>query len=257
MDVERIAAETGWTVHHLAQVRSTNDEAAALLEAGAGPRTAVVADRQSAGRGREGRRFASPTGGLYVSLLLSVDQRDLPGPLVALVALATAEAIEETTGVSVAIKWPNDLWIARRKVAGILLESSGPGRPVVAGIGINVSAVPAELPSDVRAATGALAPASGRPVDPERLLGALLLQVDRLQRRHSEAGGAEENEAGWRRRLALIGEQIVCRVGGAELRGILEEISLREGLRVRPTDSPPVWHRAEHVQDLRAWSEDR
>ena len=250
MDVDRIAAETGWALHHLARARSTNDEAAALVAAGAGPRTAVVADRQSAGRGREGRRFASPAGGLYVSLLLAAHRRDLPGPMVALVALAAAEAIEERTAAAVAIKWPNDLWIERRKVGGILLESSDARGPVIAGIGINVRAVPEDLPAEVRAATGALSAFSVQPVDPAGLLCALLMGVDRLQDRRAKAGGAAANEAGWRRRLALIGEEIVCRHGGAELRGVLEDVSLRDGLLIRAADSGPVWRRAEHVQDL-------
>ncbi len=84
----------GWTIHHHALVASTNDLAAELRDGGATGRTAVVADAQTAGRGRVGRRFASPAGGLYVSVLLDVDQRDLPAAVVALSAVATAEAVE-------------------------------------------------------------------------------------------------------------------------------------------------------------------
>ena len=251
MDAAAIAAETGWAVHHEVETASTNDLAARLVAAGVAGRTAIVADCQTAGRGRGGRIFASPEGGLYVSLILDARARDLPARTVALVALAAAEAIEELVERPVAIKWPNDLWIDRRKVGGILLEMTRPQEPVVAGLGINLRAVPQGLPPEVRRGTGALEPIAGGTVSRSALLLALLRAVDRLQARGLEPAGAESNERAWRGRLALVGEEVACRFAGAEIRGVLEDVSLLDGLLIRDAVSGPVWRQAEHVQDLR------
>ena len=124
LDAAEVERRTGWKVVAHPVVASTNDEAAVLRDAGVLARVVVVADRQLAGRGRGGRRFASPVGGLYASLLVSVRVADLPAPTTAAVATALAEAVEAIVPVAVGVKWPNDLWIERRKVAGILTEAS-------------------------------------------------------------------------------------------------------------------------------------
>lgn len=251
MDPAAIATETGWTVHHHVVVDSTNDVAAELVRGGAGARVAVVADEQRQGRGREGRCFASPEGGLYVSLLVAARSEDLPAGTVALIALAAAEAIEAGIHRPVSIKWPNDLWIDGKKVGGILLETTQAGGPIVAGLGLNVAAVPPDLPADIRAETSSLADAAGRPVDQGQLLTALLVAVDRLQDRRAQPGGGPAIEQAWRGRLALLGERVTCRSAGAQVAGVLEDVSLADGLRIRDPRSGAAWHRAEHVQDLR------
>jgi len=251
MDHGALQARTGWTVHHLALTTSTNDVAARLVAQGARGRTVVLADRQTSGRGREGRAFASPLGGLYASLLLDAAAEDVPARVVGMVAVAAADAIDEAAGLRTAIKWPNDLWLGRRKVGGILLERSAPDRPVVAGIGINVRAAPQGLPPDVAATVSALDPASGRTVDREALLEALLGAVDAWSGRRAQPGGAEMLENAWRARLALIGEDVCCRYAGRLLRGVLEDVSLERGLLLRDALSGPVWRPGEHVQDLR------
>ncbi|MDJ0521390.1 MAG: biotin--[acetyl-CoA-carboxylase] ligase [Planctomycetota bacterium] len=252
MDLAALQDRTGWTVHHLAVTESTNDVAARLVREGAAARTLVLADRQTIGRGREGRPFASPPGGLYVSLLLDAPPADLPGGVVALVAVAAAEAAEAETGREARIKWPNDIWIDGKKVGGILLELVDAQRPVVAGVGLNVGAIPQELEPDVAPTVSALGVVAGHPVERQAVLERMLASVDAWSARRAEPGGAEALEVAWRGRLALIGEEIVCRFAGRPLRGVLEDASLTGGLLIRDADSGPVWREAGHVQDLRA-----
>lgn len=244
--------ETGWRIHRLGLTTSTMDDAARLRRGGAGPRTAVVAEEQRQGRGREGRVFASPPGGLYASLLVGAGPLDVPGPLVAASALAVAEAVEQVAGVSAAIKWPNDVWIGRRKVAGLLLESAGGERPVVVvGIGINVREVPADLPPDVRLGVTALEPEAGRPVPLDRLLVAVLANVDRrLADLGSPAARAALGRA-WSARLALKGERVTWTEGGSVHGGVFLDGGLEEGLEVVEDGRGRRRLRGEHVQDLR------
>lgn len=129
-------------------IGSTNDVASALASGGGAEGAVVIADAQTAGRGRQGRRWFSPPGtGLYVSLVLAPARAKLaPERATSLVTLAAgvalAEAIETATGLRPDIKWPNDLLVGPRKVAGILAEGgAGPSRAtesIVVGYGINV-----------------------------------------------------------------------------------------------------------------------
>ena len=142
----------------------------------------AVTEHQTAGRGREGRAWDDVAGR---SLLLSVLLRPPAGAPVeqlSLVAgLAVADAVEATAGMPTAIKWPNDVLLADRKVAGILLESRGGA--VVCGIGLNVNAEVDELPPEARVTPGSLRTATGSEHDRAALLVDLL---ERLQRRYDE-----------------------------------------------------------------------
>jgi BirA family biotin operon repressor/biotin-[acetyl-CoA-carboxylase] ligase len=250
LDAGGIQAATGWRVVHRDVVESTQDEAARLRDLGAPPRTAVVAEHQTAGRGRKGSPFASPRGGLYVSLLLPSVPGTVPGPATAAVSLAVAEAIEASAGTDVRVKWPNDLWVRGKKVAGILLDAAGEERPLLAGIGINVRRVPEGLSSEDRARTTALDAEAARPTSVPDLLEALLRRVDARIDDLAEPEGRREIEAAWRARLALVGERIRYRYAGAPRAGTLLEASL-EGLRVRDDVEGDVWRRPEHVQEVR------
>lgn len=121
------------------------DRAHALAREGAGEGTLVFAARQQQGRGRLGRTWESPEGGVYFSLILRPARSPEEIPQLSLVAgLAAAEAIREVTGLSASIRWPNDLLLEERKVAGILIEAKEPA--VVLGVGINVTTQPTVLP---------------------------------------------------------------------------------------------------------------
>lgn len=136
-------------------IGSTNDRARILAEDGTPRGGLVVAREQTAGRGRRGARWASgPGNGVWMSLVLSSTDATPQLPMV--IGVACAEVLEEHSGVSVQVKWPNDLVIEGRKVGGILVERGSSW--VVAGIGINVTLVPSE--ADLRSNRPTLTPTS-------------------------------------------------------------------------------------------------
>jgi BirA family biotin operon repressor/biotin-[acetyl-CoA-carboxylase] ligase len=152
---------------HLRLTDSTNTRARELAAAGAPHGTLVTAAEQTAGRGRQGRTWTAPPGR---SLLCSVVIRDLP-PLVSLVAgVATAEAV----GPEAQLKWPNDVYLARRKVAGILVEGRPQERWGIIGVGVNVAVAPESFPAELADRAGTLGLGS-EAIEPvlARLLGAL------------------------------------------------------------------------------------
>jgi len=155
-------------------IGSTNDEASALAAAGEAEGTTVIADAQTSGRGRQGRTWFSPPGaGLYVSVVLTPGRARLAPEratslLTLMAGVALAEGIERSTGLTPDIKWPNDLLVGRRKLAGILAEgvthgSGGGVHAVVLGYGINV--LPASYPADLADRATSLESELGRPVD--------------------------------------------------------------------------------------------
>jgi BirA family biotin operon repressor/biotin-[acetyl-CoA-carboxylase] ligase len=144
------------------KVGSTNDIAKELARQGAAEGTAVVADRQTAGRGRLQRTWASPKGkGIYLSIILrpAISLNQAP-QLTMLTAVAVAQAIRQVTGLKARTKWPNDVLINGKKVCGILTEVSAQGanlRFAVVGIGINVLMTQDDLPEQVRDSATSLA----------------------------------------------------------------------------------------------------
>jgi len=158
----------------LAECPSTQD----VLRGTEAPEGAtVVAEHQTAGRGRSGRRWEDDaSSGVLVSVLLRPERRDDIAQLSLVVGLAVAEAIEVTAGCNVMLKWPNDVIVDDRKVAGILLESDGDA--VICGIGVNVNQSPDELPRGTKLPAGSLAIATGTRHDRARLLGAVLSTLE-------------------------------------------------------------------------------
>ncbi|MGE0193511.1 MAG: biotin--[acetyl-CoA-carboxylase] ligase [Planctomycetota bacterium] len=249
LDGPTVHAKTGWCVEHQPVVTSTHDIAAARLRAGASPPLVVVADEQTAGRGREGRRFHSPPGGLYASLLVAASPLVEPAPLVAAAAVAVAEALEALGARDVEIKWPNDVWIGGRKVSGILLERVEGGERALVGIGINLARVPLELPADVARRTTCVADALGRVPSRTEVLIELLPRLDARMGDACDPARTGRLEDGWRARLALRGQMVRFRQAGQARAGVLEDASFTEGLLVRD-GSGPRWRPAAHVVDL-------
>jgi BirA family biotin operon repressor/biotin-[acetyl-CoA-carboxylase] ligase len=203
-------------VHHRL-TDSTNERGKQLAAAGAPHGTLVTADEQSAGRGRQGRSWVAPPGR---ALLMSIVLRDLNA--MALLPLAAAVAVAEAfPAVDAAIKWPNDVWIERRKVAGILVE----GRPqegwAVLGIGLNVGTERDELPEELRDTATSLRMAGAGVATPAEALGLLLPALDEWV-----AADAGDVLTAWRRRDALDGERIAWDGGEGVARGVDDEGSL-------------------------------
>jgi len=147
-------------IEHTPLSPSTNDRLKQRARAGAVEWTVVLADAQSAGRGRQGRRWSSPPGNLYMSVLLRPAPPDARWSVIPLVAgLAVGEALA-AEGLDVRLKWPNDVMAEGRKVGGILAEATSGAdglESVVLGIGVNVAVRPPDLPPDVAAAVTCVA----------------------------------------------------------------------------------------------------
>jgi BirA family biotin operon repressor/biotin-[acetyl-CoA-carboxylase] ligase len=201
-----VSALPGTPRIHLRVTDSTNERARALAIAGAPHGTVVTASEQTAGRGRQGRRWSAPRGS---ALLMSVVLRDAP----ALLPLMSALAVCDVAGPTARIKWPNDIVLGDEdapaglaKVAGILAE----GRPregwIVLGIGLNVAVRLDELPPEVRAGEPGRLPAATLDRDPEDIERVLAELLGALSRRL--AAGAEETLEAWRSRDALLGREI-------------------------------------------------
>ena len=176
-------------VYRYETVGSTNTELMALARQGAAEGTVVLARQQTAGRGRMGRSFQSPAGkGLFFSVLWRPDcAPEKLLPLTALSAVAVCRAVQRVTGVRPQIKWPNDLVLGGRKLAGILTEMSLEGESghvshVVVGIGINVHQQPEDFTGEVADIATSLDLSLGGKVCRARLAAALLEEMDYLRR---------------------------------------------------------------------------
>jgi len=158
---------------------STNETAKALARDGAPHGTAVLAERQTAGRGRSGRSFLSPEGGLYLSVILRPQaEPEALLPLTALLAAAALEPVESVSGVRPGIKWTNDLVAEGKKLAGILTEMAftpaGKVDYVICGIGVNCCAGEADFPPEVRQMAVSLQTLTGAEPDRSVLAGRLI-----------------------------------------------------------------------------------
>jgi BirA family biotin operon repressor/biotin-[acetyl-CoA-carboxylase] ligase len=170
----------GRRIEYFSTVGSTNDIAASRAASGDGEGSVFVADAQTAGRGRRGRAWFSPPGaGLYVSTILTPgrsrdgERATLLTTLAAGVALV--EGVRDVTGLAAMLKWPNDLYVGKRKLAGILAE--GAGDAIVVGYGVNISG--ASYPPDLAERVTSLESELGRSVDRPRVFSETLCALSR------------------------------------------------------------------------------
>jgi BirA family biotin operon repressor/biotin-[acetyl-CoA-carboxylase] ligase len=172
-------------------VDSTNEVAKELAQGGAPAGTLVLADAQTAGRGRGDRSWASPKGaGLYFSLILRPDSLPNPALLPIRAGLGVVRVLARLVpDARPALKWPNDVLLADKKAGGVLAEATWDGsrvRHVVLGIGLNVSTKERDLPKPIRAAATSVQEASGALVSRLELMDALLAELDRVLARPGE-----------------------------------------------------------------------
>jgi BirA family biotin operon repressor/biotin-[acetyl-CoA-carboxylase] ligase len=202
------------------RIASTNDEAKALATNGAPAGTLVWARAQSAGRGRQGRNWVSPPGNLYLSLILRpVVPVAVAAQLGFVAALAVSDAcLAVAPEADIALKWPNDVLLNGRKLAGILLESQASGQGkldwLVVGIGINLATYPVELdyPATALAAAGA-------DTTPETLLPALAEAFLRRYQQWDDSAGFAAIRDAWLARARGLGQPIRVRLPGDTLDG--------------------------------------
>jgi BirA family biotin operon repressor/biotin-[acetyl-CoA-carboxylase] ligase len=230
----------GWAVLHFPTVGSTNDLARAQASAGMAEGLLVLAEEQTAGRGRYARRWEAPCGSSVLASLL-LRPTFLPPEraflLTALAALAIAEAVTRQTGLAVELKWPNDVLVAGRKVCGVLVELEGTAARLewaVLGWGLNVN-VDFSADPELGARATSLAAAAGRPFPRLPLLLACLARLET----HYEtlrAGRGEEVWDGWRARLGMLGREVSVSAPEGTFGGRALDVALDGALLVQRDD---------------------
>ena len=204
------------------ETESTNDDARLAAEAGEQEGLVVIADVQTAGRGRMSRTWTSPPGrDILFSVLLRPDVTDLPKmPLVA--GLAVARTLDSFTDQPVTLKWPNDVRVADRKISGSLVESgsSKTGYFAIVGTGVNVNMDAVAHPEIAEIATS-LRTLTGESVSRREVMRKLLFEMDRIYSSPEQMGRLVSD---WSSRLETIGQEIDVRWGGEFIHGVAEGV---------------------------------
>ena len=238
------------------EVESTQDVAFELMVEGRPHGTVIIAEHQTGGRGRSRRHwYSNPGKSLLFSILLDLEPPEtFASVLTIAIATAVARAIQDVAGVPARIKFPNDILVHGKKVAGILLEVRDCGVPAraVAGIGVNVNQRQEELDKMIRETATSLREESRdkEPVRRARLLRHTLRELEKWLERIS-LDDYEELEDAWKRFSAMEGKDVRFLRGGEEVTGRVLGMTIREGLRVRLPAGEEKQYRLEHLSELR------
>ncbi len=247
-------------VRRFASLESTNDYLVAEAASGAAEGVVAVADHQTAGKGRLGRRWEAPAGtNLLMSILLRpllpAEERHLA---TVATSLATADAAREVAGIELGLKWPNDL-VAEdgRKVAGVLAEAGAAGTQpggeppaIVVGVGINVNwpTSDADLSGELVGAATSLAQLSGRPIERDALLSALLERLSPRAAMLSDPAARRRLSAELRQRSVTIGAPVRIELGSESFEGRAVDLTpaghlvVDDGRGVRTVSAGDVVH---------------
>jgi BirA family biotin operon repressor/biotin-[acetyl-CoA-carboxylase] ligase len=250
LDIHRIrqllsGTQAGRDLRYVAEIDSTNRAAAELSPGEWGDGTAIFTDHQTSGRGRSGRSWAaSPFSSVLLSVLYSVPDGAQPQDLLFAAGLAVSDALRET-GVPARLKWPNDVQVEGRKLAGILSEysESRDARRVIAGIGINVNVPPEELAPYGDAAS--VLTETGRLFSREELAAALLRHLEMWYRCLTREPERVFDE--WARRLDTIETQVVVTEADGSWPGTAKSVTRDGGLVV---DKPGGERRVVYAADV-------
>lgn len=218
----------GREIHVFKETASTNDVVEKLARDGAKEGVVVFAESQTKGRGRLGRKWHSPAGqGLYFSVLLRPKLRPIEATqLTVVAATALVRAIEATTTVRPVIKWPNDLLVDGRKIAGVLTELSAELdtiKHLILGIGLDVNQTAGDFPPEIRSLATSLRIAGGDALSRPELATRVLRELDadyaRIRRGKFDAVADE-----WESRCTTIGRNVAVRIGERVVRGCAESL---------------------------------
>jgi BirA family biotin operon repressor/biotin-[acetyl-CoA-carboxylase] ligase len=218
------------------RVGSTNDLAARAAHSRANDGLVVLAEEQTAGRGRQGRTWIAPPASSLLLSMLVFPPPSIAAPcwLTALGAVAVAEVVERRTGLRAGIKWPNDVRVDGRKLAGVLVERR-PGS--VIGIGLNVNCDEDAFPDHLRSSATSLQILLNLPVDRSELARELIHQLDSRYTEGLERGPQAIDRA-WRSRLEQMGRPVRVETPAGTLTGRLVEAGLDSGVVIVPADGP-------------------
>jgi len=213
------------------ECESTNDEAQILAQKGVSHGSLVIAEKQTAGRGRRGQRWTCPPGeGIACSLVLKPRAPQALWARISLaVGLGVAEALDHF-GLSAELKWPNDLWVHRRKICGILVEASGDS--VIVGIGLNVSIE--SFPEELAHPATSILLETGKCVAREEVIAVVVERV--LARADQIEGGFDGIIKSWNTRCALRDHLVTLLVGGLRKQGRVEGLSPNGELLLRSAE---------------------
>ncbi|HEY55605.1 MAG TPA: biotin--[acetyl-CoA-carboxylase] ligase [Dehalococcoidia bacterium] len=213
---------------------STNDVAKLKAREGAPEGSVVLAEEQTAGRGRIKRTWLSPRGSIALSIILRPGPDELSS-LIMVASLATVHCIEKVSGLKAQIKWPNDVLINDKKVCGILIESDVKGSSVdyaVIGIGINVNLKLSSFPEITPTATS-LSHELGRDVSRLDIIRCLLVETERLYLALPSGDSVYQE---WRDRLVTLGKKVQVSSGESTYHGIAESVASDGSLLLRQPD---------------------
>lgn len=228
--------DLGQVLHHFEVISSTNDHARELAEEGADHGEVVIAESQTGGRGRRGRPWISPPRlNAYFSAILRPDLPPARAPeLTLLASVAICDALRQAD-VPAVIKWPNDVLVGERKIAGILTElASEPERVrwAVVGIGVNVNAAVEDFPPELREIATSVLIERGSPAPRALFVAACLTALEDWLDRHAEEG-FEPVRLAWRERTATLGRDVTVKTEGRDLVGRAEDVDETGALLVR------------------------
>ncbi len=224
----------GKRVLYYPSVTSTNEVAKQQAQQRAEEGTVVIADEQTAGKGRLKRNWLTPGGNIALSVILHPELSALPS-MIMLASLAVVRAIEAAAGLKSAIKWPNDVLINGKKVCGILIENDLRGDTVnysVIGIGINVDLKGGDFPGIQFPVTG-LSAELGKEVSRRDVIRCLLVEMERLYLALSSGGPVYEE---WRDNLVTLGKEVRVTAGETIYEGIAESVARDGSLLLRCPD---------------------
>lgn len=205
---------------------STQEEARLLAEGGAQAGTVVIAEEQTGGRGRQGRKWYSPPHkGIWMSLLLRPERPLSFAPqLTLLTAVAVCRAIRSVSGVNAGIKWPNDLLVDGKKICGILIESAGEDEMIkycIAGIGIDVNLTLEDIPEELHPVVTSLQIEAGSGQNRSELIGAVLNELEQLYGLYEEEGFTPIRHL-WEALSVTLGRRISVKTPRGEVWGKAE-----------------------------------
>lgn len=231
------AAVIGRDIRVFRETESTNDIVEKLARDGVAEGVVVFAESQTKGRGRLGRRWVSPPDkGLWFSVLLRPDcAPQAVTQLTIAAAVSLARAVEQEAGVRADIKWPNDLLIGGRKVAGILTELSAEVDHVkhaVIGIGMDVNLGAEAFPEELQGVATSLSIESGRKVDRPALAAAILRELDRDYARVCGRAFSEVRDE-WEKRCGTLGRSVTVTIGTRRVEGVAESLDPEGALLLR------------------------